>query len=66
MLTWACCTGTPSSYVIMMDYLTCLRVINLEAREGVARFMAVGASTVYYGLQYLNMKMITIVFSSDN
>ena len=50
----------------MMDYLTCLRVINLEAREGVARFMAVGASTVYYGLQYLNMKMITIVFSSDN
>jgi hypothetical protein len=58
--------STPSSYAVMMDYSVCLRVINLEAREGVARFTAVGASTIYYGLQHLNMKMITIVFSADN
>jgi hypothetical protein len=42
----------------MTDYSICLRVINLEAREGVARFMAVGASMVYLGLQDLNTKMI--------
>jgi len=51
MLTWAPCTGTPRPLIR-------LRVINFEAMEGVARFMAVGASTLYYGLQYLNMKMI--------
>jgi hypothetical protein len=66
ILTWARCTGTPSSYVAMADYSNCLRVINFEAREGVARFTAVGASTVYYGLQFLNMKMITIVLAQIN
>jgi hypothetical protein len=62
MLMLALCTGTPSCYAVMTDYSICLRVINLEAREGVARFMAVGTSMVYLGLQGLNTKMITNKF----